>query len=129
MKRCATVILGGTLVAVLGACAPTSDPARGPVVEGEPALVQVTNNNWLDMAVYAVRSGLRVRLGTVTSLNTETFTVPRALMTGASAFQLVADPIGSSGTFKTQSVSVWPGQTVKFQIENQIGISNVSTWD
>lgn len=98
-------------------------------MDGEPALIQVTNNNWLDMAVYAVRNGLRMRLGTVNSLNTETFTVPRALMTGASAFQLVADPIGSSGTFQTQSISVWPGQTVKFQIENQLGISNVSTWD
>src|SRR5690606_36702747 len=68
-------------VGVLGACSRNSEPRNGPEVgEMRDARVDVSNFNWLDMAIYAVRGGMRVRLGTVTSMNRERFTIPPNLM-------------------------------------------------
>src|SRR4051812_21546531 len=36
----------------------------------EPATVKVSNYNWMDVVVYAVQGGTRVRLGQVTTMST-----------------------------------------------------------
>lgn len=111
----------------LGACATNSGPQSGPLPsESGTANVRVTNNNWADMNVYAERGGMRVRLGTVTTMGSRLFRLPRALMNGNGDVRLVADPIGSRETHVTSPVQVWPGQTVAFRIENHIAISSIT---
>jgi predicted small lipoprotein YifL len=114
---------------LLAACGSKGTNTEGPMpAAGETANVEVTNNNWLDMSIYAANGSKRVRLGTVTTMGTVLFEVPRAIMASGGSLQLIADPIGSRGSYVTESVNIWPGQTVQFRIENQLGISNVSVW-
>lgn len=96
--------------------------------EGASAAVEVRNNNWADMTVYLERNGLRQRLGTVTSMASKRFKVPRAFLSTNGSVRLVADPIGSREQHVTSPVQVWAGQTVAFTIENHMSISSVSVW-
>jgi hypothetical protein len=118
-----TLILG----LALSACA-SGGPRSGAMDFMEQTRVEVTNQNWADMRVYVVRSGNRFRLGTVSSMSTEVFRLPRSLSSSTAALQLIADPIGSREMHMTQSLNIVPGQLVSFRIENHLAISSVSVW-
>jgi hypothetical protein len=132
MTRLTTRLAAAALALSFTACA--SGPAAGPQTApaaplGSQAQVQVTNNNWSDMRVYVERSGMRQRLGTVTSMGTRTFDIPRTMLSGASSVRLIADPIGANQGFVSHPLQVSPGQQVNFTIENQMSISNISIWN
>lgn len=83
----------------------------------------VENHNWSDVNVYAVRDGLSVRLGTVTSMQTARFYVPADLVVGSSTLRLAADPIGALQGYTTGPIPVQPGQRIALTIENDLAIS------
>lgn len=91
-------------------------------------LVQVDNNNWADMNIYVVRSGMRMRLGTVVSMNSATFVVPEPMVSASGEVRLLADPIGGAPQFMTQPVLVSPGQQIEFTLENNLNLSSLSVW-
>jgi hypothetical protein len=93
----------------------------------EPTIVVVENNNWLETTVYALRSGTRLRLGTVPTGKTLEFTLPAGFTTGAS-IQLIADPIGTSRTFRSEMLAVGPGRQVQLRVENNLRMSTVSVY-
>ena len=129
MLRAARLFSTALLALAVSACASRSEVRNGPERSSAAvATVQVTNNNWADMTVYMERAGLRVRLGTVTTMGTRRFRVPKSLMTSSGDARLVADPIGSRSRFTTAPVQFWPGQTVDFRIENHIAVSSISVW-
>ena len=129
MLRLHALLPAALMAFLLSACASGSSPQSGPAPSiGESAMVRVSNNNWADMNVYMVRSGMRVRLGTVTTMGTRSFRVPKSLMNASGELRLVADPIGSQDVHVSQPVQVWPGQTVQFKIENHLAISSVAVW-
>ena len=94
---------------------------------GTDAAIEVTNYNWADMTVYAVRNGTRVRLGSVMSMSTEQFQLPRG-MVGTTDMRIMADPVGSRHAYHTRPVLVVPGQTLQLRLENNIELSSVSVW-
>lgn len=91
------------------------------------AVIRVTNYNWSDMSVYAERHGAQIRLGSVASMATEQFKLPRELV-GATDLHIIADPLGSTRVYRTRPVLVVPGQQVAFRIENNLELSTVSVW-
>lgn len=114
-----------------GACAPTMNGAGAGgyrAVNGE-TVVRVKNHNWSDITVYAVRLGMRFRLGMVTSMSEQTFAVPSSLLNGQSDFRILADPIGSSHTYLTDAILVSPGQMIDLTLENNINLSSYAVWD
>ena len=115
-----------TLLTTLVVCmtAGCSAARQGQTDRAESSLVRVTNNNWLDVNVFAVRGDRRVRLGTVGSMTTEVLRVRGALAAG-SPLQLQADPIGSSTGYSSEHFSLWPGQVLSFSVENQLSLSRV----
>lgn len=122
-------LVAAALAVTLSACAGNAGPQSGPLPpEGPSTEVQVTNNNWADMNVYVERGGMRTRLGTVTSMTSRRFDIPRAFTTSSSSVRLVADPIGSRESHMTQPVQVFPGQTLEFTIQNHLAISTVSVF-
>ncbi len=126
MKTPTFAALLALAIAVSGCIWRSSEPEPGPLPPlAADTRVDVTNNNWLDMVIYASRNGSRIRLGTVTSLETESFAMPPSLE-HAGELRLIASPIGRNGSYSSDPVSVWPGQRVAFTIENQIGISTIS---
>lgn len=113
----------------LGACATHSGTQDGPLPPSAAhASVRVTNSNWADMTVYVERAGMRVRLGSVTSMGSRSFQLPRSIVNATGDIRLVADPIGSRDVHVTAPVQVWAGQTVDFKIENHLAISSIAVW-
>jgi hypothetical protein len=124
--KLATVV---AMIGFLGGCATNQGPAVLTGNGDEPPVVSVSNHNWSDVVVYAQRStGSRVRLGTVTSMGTQTLRIPRGLLNSLSGIRLIATPIASPAQFATEPLNVWPGQTIELRIENQMSISTVQVW-
>jgi hypothetical protein len=105
----------GLFVVGLGACSgfkqgsPTADASS-------PTVVQVDNQGFLDMTVYAERSSQRVRLGIATGNGKTNLGVPPVLMSGLTPLRFVADPIGGRRASVSEEITVAPGDTVVLQI-------------
>ena len=56
----------------------------------QPTVVQVDNQGFLDMTVYAARSSQRVRLGIATGNAKTNFNIPSVLMSGLTPLRFVA---------------------------------------
>jgi hypothetical protein len=79
-------------------------------------MVQVQNQGFADMVVYAVSGGQRIRLGMATGHSTKTFTIPRTLVRGAGPIRFLADPIGGNRTPVSEELTVHPGEVVTLTI-------------
>jgi hypothetical protein len=105
-----------TLLALaVAACDPRSRSSAPPAAT-EPAYVRVTNQSWLDMNMYVLRSSQRIRLGTVGGNQTQRFRLPTNLIFGATPLRFQADPIGSSRTAQSFEIVVSPGDEVTLTI-------------
>jgi hypothetical protein len=102
---------------LLGASAcKTFSRGSGDTEPSQPTVIQVDNQGFLDMNVFAVRSSQRVRLGTAPGNNKTNFTVPRSLVSGLTPLRFVADPIGGNRASVSQEITVAPGDTVVLTI-------------
>ena len=127
-KLAMVLAIAGSLSACASQGAMQGMPANAFTGEvGTDATIEVTNYNWADMTVYAVRNGTRIRLGSVMSMATEQFTLPRG-MVGTTDMHIMADPVGSRHTYSTRPVLVVAGQTLQLRLENNIEMSSVSVW-
>jgi len=118
-------VFPGLLLAALAACSATPEAGAGPAPASE-VRVEVANNSRRDVAVYAVRSGSRTRLGTATSGATGRFVVRNVRQAALSDFRLAVETIGSDERFTTERVLVNPGQTVTLEIGDLLSTSRVS---
>lgn len=120
MLRSTLVLLA--LVAPV-ACAPAGTPAPGRVAPEAATTVTVTNDNPRDVVMYAVRSGMRIRLGSVPSLDVRTFTIPADAMPAAGGVRLMADPAGTEPPHASEAIPVDPGAAIEYRIKKRIGDS------
>jgi hypothetical protein len=88
----------------------------GNTAQNQPTVVQVDNQGFLDMDVYVVRSGQRIRLGTATGNSKTNLTIPASLISGLTPLRFVADPIGGRRASVSQEITVAPGDTVVLTI-------------
>jgi hypothetical protein len=79
-------------------------------------MLQVKNQGFSDMVIYAVSGAQRVRLGLATGNSTKSFTIPTYLTRGAGPLRFLADPIGSNRTPVSEEMSVRPGDIVTLTI-------------
>jgi len=98
-------------------------PTAGPIT------VVVDNQNWADMRIYAVSSGVRYRLGTAYTLRPEEFEIPRHLHADVRGLELVAIPIAGSGIHRSGNVLVGPGDVVEWTLQNRPGFSSVYNFE
>lgn len=94
----------------------TMASGSGGADQNQPTVLQVENQGFPDMTVYAVRSGQRVRLGIATGLSKSKFTIPSSLLSGVTPLRFVADPIGGNRASVSQEITVSPGDTVMMTI-------------
>jgi hypothetical protein len=85
-------------------------------------MVEVTNQNWQDVTVYVVPSGMPRRLGTVISTCTQTFALPRTMVANG-MIQLMVAPVGSTATYRTDAIMVNPGDLIVWHVENALSLS------
>lgn len=118
VPRILLLALTGVLFLAATACRSGEDESplsRAPRPTG-PIQVEVQNNNFLDVTVYAMDNGQNIRLGNVTGKQSETLTLdPRRLSPGGT-LRLLVDPIGASDAFLSDRVVVGSGQRVFLQI-------------
>jgi len=102
-------------VTLVGAgCLPSRSSGTG--IEPEATMLRVENQGFLDMAIYAVRSAQRVRIGTAAGNKTSSFTIPPGLLAGMGQLTFIADPIGSSRASISEQITVTPGDEVVLTI-------------
>jgi hypothetical protein len=107
------VILLGTVIAC-GARSTESGPAPS-----ESAMVQVQNQSFSDMVVYAVSGGQRIRLGLATGNSTKSFPIPQHLVRTGGTIRFQADPVGSNRAPLSEEMTVQPGDVVSLTIPPQ----------
>src|SRR5947209_8649084 len=106
----ATVIAA---VVVAAACSRFNRPQDYDEEANDPITVQVKNENFLDMNVYVVASGMSRRLGFVSGNNSATFSFPFSTARSGGVM-LTATPVGGGGQARTGSLNVGPGQVIEF---------------
>ncbi len=89
----------------------------------EVVTIRVVNHNWHTMRIYAIVEGRSIRLGTVTSLTTETLKIRKGLISFSSDIELVAVGIGNRSAIYSGRIVVFPGDQLEFRVENGIGTS------
>jgi hypothetical protein len=91
--------------------------------------ITVENNNWRDINVFVVLSGgMQRRMGTVTSMNSSTYTVPGNMLHYNTYIRVAAEVIGSDDRIETETVRVVPGLVIQWRIENVLRNSNYFIW-
>ncbi|HEY4217467.1 MAG TPA: hypothetical protein VGM67_10040 [Gemmatimonadaceae bacterium] len=86
-----------------------------PYIHPDPITIHVVSENFLDATVSIVAGGVTQRLGMVIGNSKATFTYPwnNGLATGV---VMVATTIGGSGSGRSVSLSVNPGQVIDFKV-------------
>jgi hypothetical protein len=108
-------IVAAILIASAAACSTFSRGSSAPD-QNQPTVVEVDNQGFQDMDVYAVRSGQRWRLGLATGASKTKLTIPRTLLSGLTPLRFIADPIGGKRASVSQEITVGPGDTVVMTI-------------
>src|SRR5690348_9697639 len=101
-QRVTPAVLALVALLVLPGCVKPS------IIPDEPdtITIRVSNNNPLDMTVYALNQTMRVRLGTVTTASSQEFTVSLHQVSPTGDLQLLADPVGSRRTLTSETIHV-----------------------
>jgi len=102
------------MLAVLAGCS-RHQVDTGEAYRPEPIPVHVVNENFLDMNVYVVVSGVSRRLGMVTGNGAGDFKISWSVAYGQSIV-LRAVPIGGSGSVSAQALNIGEGQEIEFKI-------------
>ncbi|HEY4734929.1 MAG TPA: hypothetical protein VIH53_10330 [Gemmatimonadaceae bacterium] len=99
------------LTAALGACGGFNQ-ATPAADTSSSTIIQVDNQGFVDMTVYAERTSQRVRLGIANGNGKTNLRIPSVLMSGLTPLRFVADPIGGRRASVSQEITVAPGDTV-----------------
>lgn len=97
------------LALALGSLACSTGRAARADDEPVRTTIEVQNQGFNDMTVYALREGARTRLGIAPGNATTVLTIPPSLLSGTTFLRFVADPIGGNRTPVTEEVDVSPG--------------------
>lgn len=109
------------VVALAGCASGGQNGPEGPVVgETQEARVVVENQSTSDMRIYAIASGQRVRLGSVSGLQTQTLTIPRHVVGGGRDIAFEADPLAGQQSATSFRMFVSPGQEVVMRIPSRL---------
>lgn len=113
------------LLALVLGCARSGRTPAGAIAIDAIATARITNNGWLDVNVYATRSGARQRLGTVSGQDTEVFELPRSFI-AARGLQILIDQIGSPQTYQTDLIPAGPGHQIAVVVQQRLAMSHYS---
>lgn len=123
MPRPERLLALALLTLILGGCGRRSDPDRPPVPV-PPIQVQIENQNFNDVLVYVETGNQRIRLASVVGQDQASATIPSSLfISGPLTF--LAEPIGPREIYRSEPVTISPGDRVLFRIGPQLAFSSV----
>lgn len=107
------------LVLVVGACATTGSHLDGDIeTRSGFATLVIENDNPSTVTVYALRNGSRQRIGTVTGLSSQQFTIRRNMLGTDGELRVGVDPVGSSRLYTAQPILVTEGDTIELTVSS-----------
>ncbi|HXL08059.1 MAG TPA: hypothetical protein VN964_14145 [Gemmatimonadales bacterium] len=101
------------LVLLAGAC---HRPGAAPLNPRAEVAVTVENQNFLDMDVFLIQGGQRVRLGMVPGLSSRILMVRPELIGYGTEVRFELHPIGGRGNPLSETISVRPGDVIHLTI-------------
>lgn len=93
-----------------------------------PTPLTVENNNWLDVVIFVFHDGELSRVGTVTAASSTNFFLPSWMIGQSRNIRLLADPIGSDASARTETLHIQPGQFIEWRLESQLARSSVAVY-
>lgn len=93
-----------------------------------PVPIRVVNRHALDVTVFALVAGQRLRLGLVNSASSQSFELPLRLLAGGATLRLRAEPVGREEGITTEALSVQRGQRVEWMLESGLERSTVGVY-
>lgn len=93
----------------------------------ETVSATVANESWHDVRIYALNdAGARRPLGTLTSMTSQTYRLPRVLLSAHHEIRFVAHPIGVTDfAFVSQAIPVSAGTAVSWRIHNNRALTAI----
>lgn len=120
------LLLGLVLLLLSSGCGKAlSSPFGGSGRDG-PVTVEVVNNNFNDLNVYAVLGGQSLRLGTVTGKTTARLSLDEDRVAAAWGLRVRVEPIGSRESYTSDEVMVSAGAHVVLEIGAELSMSHIS---
>lgn len=86
--------------------------------------LEVNNNHFLDVVVYARSDGGRARLGSVTGKSSADLEVPGRFVQPALGFRLEVDPVGAGTRYRTEMIHANPGELVVLEVSSVLRMSS-----
>jgi hypothetical protein len=104
-------MLGSLLLALAASSSACRTASRANYDDGRQAetTVSVENQDFLDMTIYVLQNGQRVRLGIAPGHRTTVLKLPDYLVIAGSELQFLCDPIGATRTPVSERITVFPG--------------------
>ncbi len=130
MFKCLHVLL---IIAVVLAATACSHRGRSSYASEPPpdVTLQVTNHNFLDVTVFVLHEGQRIRMGLATGSSSQSFTIPGRLVALSHEIALLGvlgEAIGSSERARTEILTVRPGQRIEWTLETDLRRSIVGIY-
>ena len=123
-KRAGTALAAAALILAAGCATAGQTAGSGQPAPPEPR-VEVRNDNWADVTVYAVRDGESIRLGDVMAGDSTVFTLPDAVTQAQDAYFLVK-PLASTVAYVSPTI-LWD-QDMTLRIANDLSQSTLVPW-
>jgi len=130
VARCAPprpLILLALLLSLEGCRSTSSSTTASPqagTATGVRVLI-VENRNGADARVYIVRTGLRVRVGTVEAHHRRTFSLARSYLGQEAEFGLEVELLASRERYRTEAVLAMPGDRIDLWIGPRLSLSRL----
>ncbi len=103
-------IIIGLLLAIASATACRSGGAPSASdSERTPTTIDIQNNDFNDMTIYAVTNGQRVRLGIAPGNKTTVLTIPRYILNGTTYLRFLANPLAGNRSPVSEEIDVSTG--------------------
>ncbi|MFW6192475.1 MAG: hypothetical protein ACOC83_03225 [Gemmatimonadota bacterium] len=104
------------------------DPETELASRGEGLAVRVHNQNWSTVHCYLLLDSRSVSLGQVSTNRAETFTVGSGVLGGHRSVRLLADPVGSTDTYTTETILIDPGDRIEWTLRNPFSLSSIQLY-
>ncbi|MDB4888192.1 MAG: hypothetical protein JWL61_47 [Gemmatimonadetes bacterium] len=92
--------------------------------QANDVMLIVENQNFADVDIYALSSGLSTRIGTVSGGNSTARFALSPTVTNSTDFRLIATPIGGNGRASSGTLVASPGRTIRFTIMPNLATSH-----
>lgn len=123
--RATVLALAIVAAAALGCHSSVGSRAGDAGVGDGDVTLNVVNHSWLDINVYVVQGTRRDRIGTATATSTTRFHLSLRRLTSGGGYSLLADPVGSRTTMRSEQLFARDGDVVTWTLEDDLRRSTV----